>query len=245
MDNDDTLGQDPTLTNDNHRSPATGSVVLTPRTGVNSVNDISEDERDGGMANSFATRVAESALDELLGIPLDALELRGRVITLTTAYLQKVVEIVKKDPYGGTAFLHHTPDDDNDDMTPAPADPETSSSQDQGREGRVRGSSPRSNSRSQSDKRQRRRPNDDEEDEDVDEKGRKGKRRAGPRGGSREVAGTVWYSCPFRKLDPITFNVRDHVKCANNALEGMSNLKSVSCSPLRRDDADTRQLEST
>ncbi|KAK0750202.1 hypothetical protein B0T18DRAFT_123501 [Schizothecium vesticola] len=69
------------------------------------------------------------------------------------------------------------------------------------------------------------RPNNDDNDEDQGKEIRKGKRRVGPTG-SREPFDSVLYSCPFRKLDPTTINVRDHDKCANNPWKGISNLKS-------------------
>lgn len=185
----------------------------------------------------MAEEVAENVL-ALLGIPLHALEFKDNIVSLSASYLQKLIKIVKGDPFGGAGTVCQSPlgDDDGANTTSAPADPETSTGQ-QNRDGGwgQRGAdSTRDASHAGSSQRQLRR-NRDENEEDPDERRRKGKRRAWPPGGPRELPDTLRYSCPFRKLDPITFNVRDHAKCANNELEGMSNLKSVSHSHLNRE----------
>ncbi|KAK0647175.1 hypothetical protein B0T16DRAFT_173210 [Cercophora newfieldiana] len=234
MDGDDALGQHSPLTPSHLQTSAT-----EPRTSSSTPSTIQEDDQEADITSSddvaahgthsMATEVAKNALKQLLGVPLHALEFQDHVLDLTRVYLRGLLEIAKRDPFGDVTAQTQQSELEDDVSTP-PTDQESSSGQQHGRDGRGRAASSRNNSRSRPSLKRPLKPNDDDDnnnnnEEGADEGSRRGKKRTAPPGGGREPRDTVRYSCPFRKLDPITFNVRDHAICANSELVGMANLK--------------------
>ncbi|KAK4442237.1 hypothetical protein QBC34DRAFT_29861 [Podospora aff. communis PSN243] len=162
--------------------------------------------------------VADSTLKQLLGLSFHTLEFRDKVVAVTTIY-RKLLKGSKKDFYGGA-----TPSQQPEENFSTPlADQEASSNQQHRRNGTAGSPSTNNSTQPRSLKRPLR-PNDENSEGDADEGNRKGKKRLDPpREGSKRTG--TGFSCPFRKLDPLTFNVREYAKCANNELVGMANVK--------------------
>jgi len=196
-------------------------------------DEVDEEEQERVL---LAIDVAGDALARVLGGSLEALELRDAAIGATEAYLQDLINIVKKDSHCSTLVLAHWTIGDS----PIPcADQDTPSDQQhcQGAAQWVGG--PGRSAASGTLKRSR--PAGDEDGGD-NERGPNEKRRVGDEHTTKAegLANKTLYSCPFRKLSPPTFHVRGHPKCANQPWKGMTELKSVtqSIGKLQQQDTD-------
>ncbi|KAK0622404.1 hypothetical protein B0T14DRAFT_513815 [Immersiella caudata] len=166
----------------------------------------------------IAVEVADCALRKLLGVTFKALELQDTIVAITETYLLDLVDFVKKDSHCGASVAAQDPGD-----SPSTGSP---SGQQRTDDGEGRGFRAKTVFVSRLPKRTRL-LDDDEIDDDRGEDGGRDKRRATSTRAAKGSADTdtTPYSCPFRKMSPTLFHVRDHPKCANQPWIGMTNLK--------------------
>ncbi|KAK5652421.1 hypothetical protein OQA88_10463 [Cercophora sp. LCS_1] len=183
-------------------------------TDVQSPNNILGGEGEVEV-HAVSAEVATTALRSL-GISLDSQGPSDKVIDITASYLRELAKAAKE-PRDNEAPHSLVAEGTGSNPGADQWTPVYERSCQQGDGKRRRYNPIRRRRRSP-----QRRKNDG--DEDSDGQNRKDQDQTGPASKVKNTIEMV-YSCPFRKQSPEVFNVRTHVKCANQAFVGMSNLK--------------------